>query len=62
MNPVQPGDLMTRRALQWMRTAPDDQPWFLWLSYMDTHPPYRFPEALARQFYDGDPREPSRAP
>ena len=61
VNPRQPGDLTTRRVLHWMETVPDDRPWLLWVSYFDTHPPYRFPDEFARRFYDGDPRDPSRA-
>lgn len=26
---------------EWIESLPDDQPWFLWLQPMDTHPPYR---------------------
>ncbi|MBI4261632.1 MAG: sulfatase-like hydrolase/transferase, partial [Actinobacteria bacterium] len=59
-NPHQPGDMTTRRASRWLEEA-SDGPWFLWVSYFDTHPPYRAPEPILRNFYDGDPRDPARA-
>ena len=60
MNPNQPGDVTTRRAVRWLDGARDDRPWFLWVSYFDMHPPYHHPAALTRRFYDGDPRDPAR--
>lgn len=36
-----PGEELTSRALDWLDSRPDDQPFFLWLHYMDPHGPYQ---------------------
>ena len=60
-NPNQPGEVTTRRVLQWLDNVSDDRPWFLWVTYYDAHPPFRLPPAVVRRFYDADPRDSSRS-
>lgn len=35
----------TRRAIAWASSAPDDEPFFLWVHYQDPHAPYTPPPA-----------------
>jgi arylsulfatase A-like enzyme len=56
-----PGPLVSRAALRWIETLPDDdRPFFLYLHYMDPHEPYRMiPEAALaerRAAIEADPR------
>ena len=44
---------ITDRAIEFIEahgTRPDDQPWALWVSYNDPHPPFHAPDAYARRF------------
>jgi arylsulfatase A-like enzyme len=34
------GEMVSRRAAAWLTQAPADRPFFLWLHYLDPHPPY----------------------
>lgn len=44
-----PGEQTTRRALRWLATV-RDRPFFLFVHYFDTHPPYVDPEASQAAF------------
>ena len=35
-----PGEQVTRGGLEWLATIPEGQPYFLYLHYIDAHPPY----------------------
>ena len=44
-----PAEAVTREALSWLDTLPPEKPVFLYLQYMEPHPPYRpLPATLAR--------------
>jgi arylsulfatase A-like enzyme len=34
------GDTVSKRAVSWLARAASDRPFFLWLHYLDPHPPY----------------------
>ncbi len=46
-----PAGEVTRRALEWLATAPKE-PFFLFVHYFDPHTPYAPPEPFATQFRD----------
>ncbi len=37
------GTVVSRAGLEWLRGLPEEQPYFLYLHYMDSHRPYRHP-------------------
>ncbi|RJP39923.1 MAG: hypothetical protein C4547_02940 [Phycisphaerales bacterium] len=47
---------VTERATAWLE-ANGAQPFFAWVHYWDPHAPYAPPPEIARQFYDGDPKQ-----
>lgn len=51
-NPERIAEKTTDRALQWLKRAPTDQPFFLWVHYFDPHHPYEPPEPYASQYED----------
>jgi len=42
------------RAMAWLDRRPADEPWFLYLHFLDAHWPYDIPDAAARRFTSGD--------
>ena len=49
---------ISRRAIQWLRTYADEQPFFLFLHYWDPHSPYVPPQPYRHLYYQGDPNDP----
>jgi arylsulfatase A-like enzyme len=48
------GDTVSRRAVRWLRNAQAEQPFFLWLHYIDPHAPYSRPGATRHKSMRGD--------
>jgi len=45
-------ETINERSLEWLDSLDEDEPFFLWNHYMDTHGPYEPPEPYATQFRD----------
>lgn len=45
-------DEINERSLNWIDSLDNDQPFFLWNHYMDTHGPYEPPEGYATEYQD----------
>jgi arylsulfatase A-like enzyme len=57
------GDVITRRGIEWLEEeAPNAEPWFCWLHYIDPHGPFDAPEPY-KLMYAGqiDPDHPEAA-
>jgi arylsulfatase len=48
-------DEINRRSLSWLDSLDDDQPFFLWNHYMDTHGPYEPPDDYRTLYADRAP-------
>jgi len=48
------GATVSRRARQWLDRLPDDRPFFLWVHYIDPHPPYSRAGATRHKSFRGD--------
>ena len=54
--------LNTRDGIEFIRTTPNDQPFFLHLSYFDPHPPYFAPAEFTSRYASADMRIPPCVP
>jgi hypothetical protein len=59
-NPSQEAPVTTRRLLRRLDERGGER-LFAWMQFFDTHPPHRVDDHLLRLYYDGDPRDPTRA-
>ena len=53
-------EVITDRAIAWLRARPADQPFFLWVHWLAPHMPYDPPRVYARRFdpgYEGEYRD-----
>lgn len=48
------GDTVSGRAARWLAQAPDNQPFFLWVHYVDPHPPYSRAGATRHKSFRSD--------
>jgi arylsulfatase A-like enzyme len=48
------GESVSRRAQRWLATVESDRPFFLWLHYIDPHPPYSRAGATRHKSMRGD--------
>lgn len=57
--PGQDGAITTRHWIDWLDQRPV-RPSFVWLEYVDTHPPASTPERFRSMYYTGDPTRAAR--
>jgi arylsulfatase A-like enzyme len=55
-------DTVTARATSWLRGRRTDDPFFLWVHYLDPHPPYSRPGVTRDKSFRGDALVAARAP
>src|SRR5262249_54342479 len=48
------GETVSARAVQWLATQGGREPFFLWLHYIDPHPPYSRPGTTWHKSFRGD--------